>query len=76
MYVACREVRTHGGYRGFCSLGIIFQTMDNPYLREALCMPATLTGVLINRIQPTTATAQVGACVPLLVFGVGVVSHV
>jgi hypothetical protein len=37
-----------------------FQTMDNQYLRTALGMGASTTGVLINRIQPTTATAQVG----------------
>ena len=33
--------------------------MDNMYLRKALGMTPEQTGVLINRIQPTTATAQV-----------------
>ncbi|KAF8058398.1 DEGP10 [Scenedesmus sp. PABB004] len=44
---------------GFCSLGIVFQTMDNPHLRAALGMAPHQSGVLINRIQPTTSTAQV-----------------
>jgi hypothetical protein len=57
----CSEVERYGRYRGFCSLGIVFQTMDNMYLRKALGMKADQTGVLINRIQPTTATAQVGS---------------
>jgi hypothetical protein len=49
----------YGYYRGFCSLGIVFQTMDNPHLRRALGMAAHQSGVMINRIQPTTSTAQV-----------------
>jgi len=53
------EVERYGRYCGFCSLGIVFQTMDNMYLRKALGMTPEQTGVLINRIQPTTATAQV-----------------
>jgi hypothetical protein len=55
----CSEVMLYGHYRGFCSLGIVFQTMDNPHLRRALGMAAHQSGVLINRIQPTTSTAQV-----------------
>eukprot|EP00878_Enallax_costatus_P016372 GHUV01017172.1.p1 GENE.GHUV01017172.1~~GHUV01017172.1.p1 ORF type:complete len:392 (+),score=60.76 GHUV01017172.1:73-1248(+) len=54
------EVQKFGFYRGFCSLGIVFQTMDNPHLRKALRMTSHQSGVLINRIQPTTSTAQVG----------------
>ncbi|KAF6257274.1 trypsin-like cysteine/serine peptidase domain-containing protein [Scenedesmus sp. NREL 46B-D3] len=53
------EVMRYGYYRGFCSLGIVFQTMDNPHLRRALGMAAQQSGVMINRIQPTTSTAQV-----------------
>lgn len=53
------EVMLYGHYRGFCSLGIVFQTMDNPHLRRALGMAAHQSGVMINRIQPTTSTAQV-----------------
>lgn len=52
----------YGFYRGFCSLGIVFQTMDNPHLRKALGMTSHQSGVLINRIQPTTSTAQVMPC--------------
>eukprot|EP00879_Flechtneria_rotunda_P025705 GHRR01027342.1.p1 GENE.GHRR01027342.1~~GHRR01027342.1.p1 ORF type:complete len:465 (+),score=120.89 GHRR01027342.1:586-1980(+) len=53
------EVMKYGYYRGFCSLGIVFQTMDNPHLRKALGMTGHQSGVLINRIQPTTSTAKV-----------------
>jgi hypothetical protein len=55
----CSEVLKYGRYRGFTSLGIVFQTMDNTHLRRALGMKAHQTGVLINRIQPTTSTAKV-----------------
>lgn len=51
----------YGRYRGFTSLGIVFQTMDNTHLRRALGMKANQTGVLLNRIQPTTSTAKVRA---------------
>lgn len=57
--VWCSEVLKYGRYRGFTSLGIVFQTMDNTHLRRALGMKAHQTGVLINRIQPTTSTAKV-----------------
>jgi hypothetical protein len=57
--LSCSEVLKYGRYRGFTSLGIVFQTMDNTHLRRALGMKAHQTGVLINRIQPTTSTAKV-----------------
>lgn len=57
--MSCSEVLKYGRYRGFTSLGIVFQTMDNTHLRRALGMMARQTGVLINRIQPTTSTAKV-----------------
>ncbi len=57
--LVCSEVLKYGRYRGFTSLGIVFQTMDNTHLRKALGMKAHQTGVLINRIQPTTSTAKV-----------------
>lgn len=57
--VVLSEVLKYGRYRGFTSLGIVFQTMDNTHLRRALGMKAHQTGVLINRIQPTTSTAKV-----------------
>lgn len=53
------EVMKYGRYRGFTSLGIVFQTMDNTHLRRALGMKGHQTGVLLNRIQPTTSTAKV-----------------
>jgi len=56
----CSEVLKYGRYTGFTSLGIVFQTMDNTHLRRALGMKNHQTGVLLNRIQPTTSTAKVG----------------
>jgi hypothetical protein len=35
----CSEVMRYGYYRGFCSLGIVFQTMDNPHMPSAPCIP-------------------------------------
>jgi len=53
------EVARHGGYRGYCSLGLVFQTLENAHLRASLGMAPTASGVLINRVQPTSSTAAV-----------------
>ena len=49
----------YGRYRGYCSLGVVFQTLENAHLRRALRMARDMSGVLINRIQATTPTAAV-----------------
>lgn len=45
------EVQRHGEYRGYCSLGIVFQTLENAFLRASLGMGEGLSGVLVNRVQ-------------------------
>lgn len=51
------EVRAHGAYRGYCSLGIVFQTLENAGLRRSLGMGGGMSGVLVNRVQPTSPAA-------------------
>lgn len=53
------EVSMHGQYRGYCSLGVMCQNMENPHLRAALRMPPDMTGVLVNTIQPTSSASKV-----------------
>jgi len=38
------EVAAHGTYRGYCSLGLHCQSMENPHLRASLGMAADQTG--------------------------------
>ncbi|GBF95989.1 protease Do-like mitochondrial [Raphidocelis subcapitata] len=52
------EVSRHGEYRGYCSLGLVFQTMENTFLRASLGMGDGASGVLVNRVQPTSPTAK------------------
>lgn len=53
------EVAMYGAYRGYCSLGILMQNLENPHLRRALGMSPGTSGVLVNTIQPTSAAAKV-----------------
>ena len=50
-------MRAHGAYRGYCSLGIVFQTLENAGLRRSLGMGGGMSGVLVNRVQPTSPAA-------------------
>jgi hypothetical protein len=54
-----RPLCRYGSYKGYCALGVLCQNLENPHLRAALKMRQPTTGVLINTIQATTATAQV-----------------
>jgi hypothetical protein len=56
----------YGAYRGYCALGVLCQNLENPHLRAALKMQPQMTGVLINTIQSTTATAQASRKCPML----------
>ncbi|KAG2483061.1 hypothetical protein HYH03_018044 [Edaphochlamys debaryana] len=49
----------HGAYTGFPCLGVEWQKLESPYLREALKMKADEKGVLIRRVEPTSAVAGV-----------------
>eukprot|EP00798_Chlamydomonas_sp_ICE-L_P019921 gene19921-26625_t len=53
------EVALYGAYKGYCTLGILCQNLENKDLRVALGMDHSMTGILINTIQPTAASALV-----------------
>jgi hypothetical protein len=59
------QVARYGQYRGYNSLGIMCQNLENPHLRKALGMPQGATGVLINNVQQTSTAAKVWATWPL-----------
>lgn len=47
----------HGKYVGFCSVGVILQNMENPYLRKFYQIPDDPTasfgsGVLVKKVEP------------------------
>mmetsp|Transcript_35789 Transcript_35789/g.90257 ORF Transcript_35789/g.90257 Transcript_35789/m.90257 type:complete len:557 (-) Transcript_35789:239-1909(-) len=50
---------TNGAYTGFPALGLEWQKMENPHLREALSMRKEQKGVLIRRVEPTASVAKV-----------------
>uniref|UniRef100_A0A061SEI7 Protease do-like 9-like n=1 Tax=Tetraselmis sp. GSL018 TaxID=582737 RepID=A0A061SEI7_9CHLO len=47
----------NGQYTGFPALGVEWQKMENPHLRNALGMKKTQKGVLVRRVEPTCAAA-------------------
>ncbi|GIL64530.1 hypothetical protein Vafri_18424 [Volvox africanus] len=49
----------HGRYTGFPCLGVEWQKMENPDLRAALKMQPDQKGVLIRRVEPTSAVSEV-----------------
>lgn len=53
------DLRKHGKYTGFPTLGVETQTMENSHLRESFGMTDEQKGVLINRIAPTSSAADV-----------------
>lgn len=53
------DLRKHGKYTGFPTLGVESQNMENAHLREAFGLSASQKGVLVNRIAPTSAAAKV-----------------
>ncbi|CAL1169670.1 unnamed protein product [Cladocopium goreaui] len=54
-----KDLLTHGKYTGFPTLGVETQTMENSQLRESFGMSDKQKGVLINRVTPTSAAAEV-----------------
>ncbi|GFR47412.1 hypothetical protein Agub_g9129 [Astrephomene gubernaculifera] len=53
------DYERHGRYTGFPSLGVEWQKLENPDLRTALKMQAGQKGVLIRRVEPTSAVSAV-----------------
>jgi S1-C subfamily serine protease len=53
------DYERHGRYTGFPSLGIEWQKMESPVLRQALGMQPKQRGVLIRRIEPTSPVSEV-----------------
>lgn len=48
----------NGVYTGFPALGLEWQKMENPHLRESLGMAADAKGVLVRRMEPTAAASK------------------
>jgi S1-C subfamily serine protease len=53
------DLLKHGKYTGFPTLGVDIQTMENPQLRESFGMDQKQKGVLVSRVLPTSAVAEV-----------------
>ena len=53
------DYERHGRYTGFPALGLEWQKMESPVLREALGMAATQRGVLVRRTEPTSPLSRV-----------------
>lgn len=54
-----KDLLEHGRYTGFPVLGADIQRMENSHLRESFGMGAKLKGVLVRRVAPTSAAAEV-----------------
>eukprot|EP00955_Chlamydomonas_euryale_P090597 364557-Chlamydomonas_euryale.AAC.9 len=67
------EVAKYGFYKGYCSLGILCQNLENPHLRRALGMQEGQTGVLVNTVQATSAAAEVTLPLPDLAASAAVI---
>ncbi|CAD7704517.1 unnamed protein product [Ostreobium quekettii] len=52
------DFERNGRYMGFPCLGIEWQKMENPHLREGLDMRPGQKGVLVRRIEPTCPASQ------------------
>lgn len=55
------DIERFGSYKGFCTLGLSWQAMDNPTMRDAFGMPNDENdlGVLVNKLEPLSDTAKV-----------------
>jgi S1-C subfamily serine protease len=53
------DYQTHGCYTGFPALGVEWQKLESPILREALGMQPGVRGVLVRRVEPTSPVAVV-----------------
>ena len=52
------DVDRNGKYTGFPALGIEWQRLESPFLRESLGMKPKQKGVLVRRVEPTGACAE------------------
>ncbi|KAI5077937.1 hypothetical protein GOP47_0007761 [Adiantum capillus-veneris] len=53
-----RDYELNGDCTEFPALGITWQTLENPDLRNALCMAAHLEGICVLEIEPTSPAAK------------------
>ncbi|KAL4539598.1 hypothetical protein Ndes2437B_g02038 [Nannochloris sp. 'desiccata'] len=54
-----QDYETHGKFTGFPALGVEWQKMESPVLRDALGMASGVRGVLVRRVEPTSPVAKV-----------------
>lgn len=47
-----QDIERHGGYTGFCSLGVKFQPMESPSLRSYKQLPDGRSGILVTKVDP------------------------
>jgi S1-C subfamily serine protease len=52
------DIKKNGRYTGFCDLGLSCQSMENNQLKEYVNIPLKETGILVNRIDPLSSSAQ------------------
>lgn len=53
------DIERHGGYTGFCSLGVKFQPMESPALRRHKRLPEGRSGILITKVDPLAPANEV-----------------
>lgn len=53
------DYERNGTYTGFPALGLEWQKMESPVLRQALGMQPAQRGVLVRRVEPTSPVSQV-----------------
>jgi len=46
------DIERHKTYTGFCEIGIVCQSMENPQLKKFLNMDTNMTGLVVNRVDP------------------------
>lgn len=56
------DYEKNGAYTGFPFLGVEWQKMESHDLRRALKMAPHQKGVMVRRIEPTTACSKVRIC--------------
>jgi len=53
------DIERHSQYTGFCEIGIVCQSMENPQLKKFLKMDESMTGLIINRVDPLGAGHEI-----------------
>lgn len=54
-----KDIERHGGYTGFCSLGVKFQPMESPSLRRYKALPEGRSGILVTKVDPLAPANEV-----------------